>query len=111
MRYVGEVGPLKTNVRITCRNITGCTYSYDNYGYQNGILVEWEPSGLFTGYQLEYQLYENDPNIITIGNKTTKSYVIKVYEGGTYHIRVRSYHIFNGTTYYGGWSDEMTMYY
>jgi len=102
MRYVGSVGPLSTNVRITTRKITSVTADGNN------ITVKWEGSSVFTGYQLQYATDSSfsDLKTITISNPKTVSKTFTVEDSNkTYYVRVRSFHKFEGMTYFGGWSE------
>ena len=110
MTYVGDVGPLKTNVRVTTRTIKECYVVWDSYNWPVEIYFEWDPSGVFTGYQIEYHItdyYHQDLGTekYTISNKSTKSFIISdIAYGNNYKIKVRSYYTQNGVTYYGAWS-------
>ena len=103
---LGEVGPLKTTVRITTRTLKSVTGGLDQ------VTVNWEASSLFTGYQIQYaedSSFSNVLETITVSNPKTTQRVIKnlwsdSFAGTTYYVRIRSYHVFNGVTYYGGWS-------
>ena len=103
---LGEVGPLKTTVRITTRTMSSVT------GGLNQVTAKWEGSSLFTGYQIQYATDSSFSNVletITISNAKTTQRVVKnltssSFSGTRYYVRVRSYHVFNGMTYYGGWS-------
>ncbi len=103
---LGEVGPLKTTVRITTRTLKSATG-----GLGQGT-VNWDASSLFTGYQVQYasdSSFTEDVKTITISNPKTTQRVIKdlkirEFAGERFYVRVRSYHVFNGMTYYGGWS-------
>ena len=102
MRYVGSVGPLSTNVRITTRKITSLTADGNN------ITVKWEGSSVFTGYQVQYATDSSfsDLKTITISNPKTVSKTFTVDDSNkTYYVRVRSFHKFEGMTYFGGWSE------
>lgn len=102
MAYVGPVGPLSTMVRITKRTITSAVSSGNN-----AITVKWDASGLFTGYQVQYS---NDAafaskQTVTIGNKAKVSTAVTINQAGDFYLRVRSYTVNNGNTYYGPWSE------
>ena len=100
---LGLVGPLKTTVRITTRTLKSVT------GGANQITVSWEGSSHFTGYEVQIATdssFTKDTKTVKITNPKTYSTVIKNLKGATtYYARVRSYHIFEGTTYYGQWSN------
>ena len=103
---LGIVGPLKTTVRITTRKLTGVTPGSKKLG------VKWEGSALFTGYQVQVATdakFTQNVKTVTIDKaKTYQTVVTGLKAKTTYFVRVRSYHIFDGTTYYGGWSNVLT---
>ena len=100
---LGEVGPLKTTVRITTRTLNSVTAGTKQ------MTVKWGASSQFTGYQIQYatnSAFTQNAKAIKITNPKTVSTVIKsLTSGKTYYVRLRSYHEFNGMTYYGGWSN------
>ena len=102
---LGEVGPLKTTVRITTRKLVSVTPGTKQ------LTVKWEASSKFTGYQVQYATnaaFTAGLKTITISNPKTTQRVIKDLKAKTtYYVRVRSYHVFEGTTYYGGWSNVL----
>jgi hypothetical protein len=100
---LGEVGPLKTTVRITTRTLNSVTAG------KKQMTVKWSASSQFTGYQVQYatnSAFTQNMKTVKITNPKTASTVIKnLLSGKTYYVRVRSYHVFNGMTYFGGWSN------
>ncbi len=72
-----------------------------------GFFVDWAQKGSATGYEIQYaanygftnaetkKLTANRPDTATIGG---------LYRGHNYFVRVRSYTIVKGSTYYGEWS-------
>ncbi len=100
---LGMVGPLKTTVRITTRKLISVTPGTKQ------LTVKWEASSKFTGYQVQYATnasFSAGLKTITISNPKTTQRVIKDLKAKTtYYVRVRSYHVFQSTTYYGGWSN------
>ena len=72
-----------------------------------GFFVDWAQKGSATGYEIQYatnygftnaetkKLTANKPDTATIGG---------LYRGRNYFVRVRSYTIVRGSTYYGEWS-------
>jgi hypothetical protein len=100
---LGMVGPLKTTVRITTRKLVSVTAG------SKQMTVKWEPSKNFTGYQIKYATdakFTKDVKAIKITNPATAQTVIKsLTSGKTYYVVIRSYHEFDGMTYYGGWSE------
>ena len=100
---LGVVSALKTTVRITTRSLTSVTSA------DGKLTVKWAGSKVFTGYQVQIATDENFTSLVKdekIASATTYS---KVYEGltsgTTYYVRIRSYHVFNGMTYHGEWSN------
>ena len=102
---LGMVGPLKTTVRITTRHLTMLKAG------SKSITATWEPSKVFTGYQLRYATDENfskNTGSVKVADPTTTSTVLKSLQNGTYYyVGVRSYHEFEGMTYYGQWSNTI----
>lgn len=107
---LGVVGPLKTTVRITTRKLVSVTPGTGR------ITVKWERSKLFTGYQIQYatngrftsglrEVIVADADL-NITDPQYGSQVIRYLTSGKrYYVRVRSYHEFEGMTYYGEWSE------
>ena len=103
---LGEVGPLKTTVRITTRTLSGVTAG------RKQMTVKWGASSVFTGYQIKYATDRNftkNVKVVKITNPKTAQTVIKsLKSGATYYVTVRSYHVFNGMTYFGQWSNTLS---
>ena len=99
---LGEVGPLKTTVRITTRVLNSVTPG------SKQLTVKWTASSLFTGYEVQIatnSTFTKDVKTVKITNaKTTQTTIKSLKANTTYYVRIRSYHVFNGMTYYGGWS-------
>ena len=105
---LGLVGPLKTTVRITTRK--GSWWGGAGGGK---MFVSWEPSSLFTGYQVQIVTSKEEmgedvdtknAKIVTIKDPKVVKYTMRVERDTHYYLRVRSYHIFEGTAYYGAWN-------
>ncbi|MBQ9046382.1 MAG: Ig-like domain-containing protein [Solobacterium sp.] len=100
---LGEVGPLKTTVRITTRKLNSVTAG------NKQMTVKWTPSKVFTGYQIKYATdagFTKNVKTVRITDAAKSSEVIKnLVSGQTYYVTIRSYHVFEGMTYYGGWSE------
>ena len=100
---LGVVGPLKTTVRITTRSLTSVTSA------DGKLTVKWSGSKVFTGYQVQIATDQGFTSVVTDEKLATPTTYSKVYEelttGTTYYVRIRSYHVFNGMTYYGEWSN------
>ena len=102
---LGLVGPLKTMVRITTRQFTKSGASGDN---ASRWTLTWTPSSLFTGYQIQIandEAFTKNVKTVTINNPKTNQYRFTGLKKHIwYYTRVRSYHVFEGVTYYGEWS-------
>ena len=103
---LGEVGPLKTTVRITTRKLVQVRPG------SGTMTVKWEASKNFTGYQIKYATDANfTKNVVAfkIDNPTTYWTTIKGLKSNTtYYVCIRSYHEFNGMTYFGEWSNVLS---
>ena len=103
---LGEVGPLKTTVRITTRVLNSVTPGTKQ------ITVKWGASSLFTGYQIQYaenSAFTKNAKAFKVNDpKTVQTTIKNLKAKTTYYVRVRSYHVFEGTTYYGGWSNVLS---
>jgi hypothetical protein len=101
---LGIVGPLKTMVRTTSvalRNITPGTKS---------LSVMWDESPIIMGtYQLQIATnsgFTQNVKTVTITDPDSLEWTVKSLKSGTtYYARIRVYTVFEGTTYYGGWSN------
>ena len=96
---LGVVGPLKTTVRITTRTLKSLKPG-------NGqTTATWDPSKVFTGYQLKYAtnaVFTQNVKSVWVSTPSTASTVIgSLTNGKTYYVCIRSYHDFEGTRYYG----------
>ncbi len=101
---LGIVGPLKTLVYITQRRIKSVTPGV------RSLSVRWEGSKVFTGYQVQIMEDSVSPQNIKATVKITdpKTYAYTftgLKSNKTYYVRVRSYQVFEGMTYFGSWSD------
>jgi hypothetical protein len=103
---LGVVGPLKTTVRITTRVLKSVTPGTKQ------LTVKWAGSSVFTGYQVQIATdtgFTKNVKTEKIANMKTYQTTIKNLKANTtYYVRVRSYHVFNGMTYYGGWSNVLS---
>ena len=104
---LGLVGPLKTTVRITTRQLTKLVAG------SKKITAYWSPSKNFTGYQVQRATDANftkNVKTVKIADPTTSSKALGSLTNGTlYYVRVRSYHEFEGMTYFGGWSNVLSV--
>ena len=103
---LGFVGPLKTTVRITSRTLLGVDPG------DKEMTVRWSGSRYFTGYQIRYS---TDPSFkpVAVSFKVARpdayrSTIKNLVSGTTYYVQIRSYHEFEGMTYYGEWSDALS---
>ena len=104
---LGIVGPLKTTVRITTRTLTQLTAG------SRKITVNWKGSRVFTGYQIKYATdsgFTKNVKSVWVNNASTYSTTLTSLTNGTrYYVCVRSYHDFEGTRYYGQWSNVLNI--
>ncbi len=100
---LGIVGPLKTTVRITTRHLNSLKAG------SKALTATWDPSKVFTGYQLRIatdEAFTKNLQTVKVANASSSSTVIRSLKNGTnYYVSVRSYHEFEGMTYYGQWSN------
>ncbi len=103
---LGMVGPLKTTVRITTRKLVQVRSG------NKELTVKWEPSRNFTGYQIQYATdaeFTQNAQVIKIADPQTYWTTLKDLRANTtYYVRIRSYHEFEGMTYFGEWSNVLT---
>ncbi|MBQ1631709.1 MAG: fibronectin type III domain-containing protein [Clostridia bacterium] len=103
---LGEVGPLKTTVRITTRELKSVTAG------SKQMTVKWAPSKNFTGYQIKYATdagFTKNVKAIKINDpKAAQTVITGLASGTTYYVTIRSYHEFNGMTYFGEWSNVLS---
>ena len=103
---LGEVGPLKTTVRITTRELKSVTAGAKQ------MTVKWAPSKNFTGYQIKYATdagFTKNVKAIKINDpKAAQTVITGLASGTTYYVTIRSYHEFNGMTYFGEWSNVLS---
>ncbi len=103
---LGIVGPLKTTVRITTRVLNSVE------GGSKQITAKWSASKNFTGYEVQLatdDAFTKDVKSVVIDDWHTAETTFKSLKANTtYYVRVRSYHIFEGMTYYGQWSNVMS---
>jgi len=103
---LGLVGPLKTTVRITTRKLNSVTAG------SRRMTIKWSGSTVFTGYQVQYAedaaFTKNAAALKIADPKTYETTVKSLTSGRTYYVRVRSYHEFEGMTYFGEWSNVLS---
>ncbi len=104
---LGVVSDLKTTVRITTRKLESVE------GGDRQITLRWSRSKVFSGYQVQIATDANFKNNLMqakIDDWKTGAKTFKNLPNGTvYYARVRSYHIFEGMTYYGQWSNVLSV--
>ncbi len=102
---LGIVGPLKTTVRITTRVLNSLTPG------SKRLTVKWTPSKNFTGYEIQLATdaaFTKNLKTVTITAPLTSETTVKSLKAKTmYYVRIRSYHEFEGFTYYGEWSNVL----
>ena len=103
---LGMVGPLKTTVRITTRELKSVTAGAKQ------MTVKWTPSKNFTGYQIKYATdagFTKNVKAVKVESATAASKLITGLKSGTtYYVVIRSYHVFEGMTYFGEWSNVLS---
>ena len=102
---LGLVSALKTTVRITSRKLNSVVAG------NKQLTIKWAGSKNFTGYQVKYATdaaFTKNVVAIKITDASTYETVVKDLKAGTYYVTVRSYHEFNGMTYYGAWSNVLS---
>ena len=103
---LGIVGPLKTTVRITTRELVQVRPG------SKEITVKWKPSKVFTGYQIQYatdSAFKQNATAIKISDPATYWTTLKGLQSNTtYYVRIRSYQVFEGMTYFGEWSNVLS---
>ncbi len=102
---LGEVGPLKTTVRIKTNKLNSVTAGtgkltakYTKIDVCTGYIVQVATNSAFTSGVKEAK--------VTSASTVSKT-VSGLSSGKTYYVRVRGYNEFNGTTYYGEWSNVL----
>ena len=77
-----------------------------------GFFVDFVQKGSATGYEVQYGTRSDFSNASTYRsttNKTDKMTVLGLGTSKTYYVRVRSYTVKGGKTYYGNWSDAKSI--
>ena len=113
---LGNVGPLKTTVRISSRVLESVTAG------SKQMTVKWTATKYFTGIRVQYAedaeftknckedlvAFKLDANGDAVSPVPNSDVIKNLTSGKTYYVRVCSYHIFEGTTYYGEWSNVLS---
>ncbi|MBQ4423460.1 MAG: caspase family protein [Clostridia bacterium] len=104
---LGMVGPLRTTVRVTTRVLKSLVAG------NNQITVNWSPSNKFTGYQIKYatnaSFTENVKSVWVSDPAQGSIDIPSLKNGTTYYVCLRSYQNFEGSQYYGAWSNVLSM--
>ncbi|MBR4906205.1 MAG: hypothetical protein IKZ44_05055 [Clostridia bacterium] len=112
---LGNIGPLKTTVRITTRELKSVTPGTKE------MTIKWTPTKNFTGiqvqyaedanfktnsknYKIEFELDENG-NVVT--PVVSQDVIKNLTSGKTVYVRIRSFCLFEGMNYYGEWSNVL----
>lgn len=77
-----------------------------------GFFVDFVQKGSATGYEVQYGTRSDFSDASTYRsttNKTDKMMVLGLGASKTYYVRVRSYTVKGGKTYYGNWSDAKSI--
>ena len=77
-----------------------------------GFFVDFVQKGSATGYEVQYGTKSDFSDASTYRsttNKTDKMTVLGLGASKTYYVRVRSYTVKGGKTYYGNWSDAKSI--
>ena len=77
-----------------------------------GFFVDFVQKGSATGYEVQYGTRSDFSGASTYRsttNKTDKMTVLGLGASKTYYVRVRSYTVKGGKTYYGNWSDAKSI--
>ena len=103
---LGEVGPLKTTVRITTRTLLGVDAGTKQF------TARWDGSKTVTGYQIKYATdanFKKNVGAVKVARPDAYRTTIKgLTSGTTYYVTVRGYQVFNGMTYFGEWSNVIS---
>ncbi|MCD8014259.1 MAG: CAP domain-containing protein [Lachnospiraceae bacterium] len=72
------------------------------------ITVKWKKKSGVTGYQIQYSTSKKFKKAVKTvnvkGAKKTKKVISKLKKGKTYYVRIHTYKVVNGKTYYSTWS-------
>ena len=100
VQYTGSVSKTFT-INPASQNIQKLETRY------GGFFVDWAQKGSATGYEIQYATNYDFTNAETkrlTANKPDTVTISGLYRGRNYFVRVRSYTIVKGSTYYGEWS-------
>lgn len=77
-----------------------------------GFYADWAQKGSATGYEIQYSVNSNFSGAKTkklTANKPDTCTISGLSAGKKYYVRVRSYTVSGGKTYYGAWSDSKSV--
>ena len=100
VQYTGSISKTFT-INPASQNIQKLETRY------GGFFVDWAQKGSATGYEIQYATNYDFTNAETkrlTANKPDTVTISGLYRGHNYFVRVRSYTIVKGSTYYGEWS-------
>ena len=103
---LGIIGPLKATIRITTRVLNAVEPGTKQ------LTVKWGGSKNFTGYEVQIatdaNFTENVQSKLITAWKPFDHTFTNLKSGTTYYVTIRSYHEFNGMTYFGEWSNVLS---
>ena len=103
---LGLVGPLRTTVRIKTNKLSSVTAGTGK------LTAKWTKIDVCTGYQVQIATnssFTTGKQEVKVTSPSTLSKTISgLTSGKTYYVRVRGYNEFNGTTYYGEWTNVLS---
>jgi len=67
------------------------------------VKLSWSPASYAAGYQIQFSRNKNFKKLVVNKKQTKTTFSKKLSRRKTFHIRIRSYKVINGTTYYSGW--------
>ena len=100
VQYTGSISKTFT-INPASQNIQKLETRY------GGFFADWAQKGSATGYEIQYATNYDFTNAETkrlTANKPDTVTISGLYRGHNYFVRVRSYTIVKGSTYYGEWS-------
>ncbi|MCM1114572.1 MAG: fibronectin type III domain-containing protein [Clostridium sp.] len=76
---------------------------------KGGFKVQWNEISNATGYEINYSTdskftKKNTKSVKVKGAKTTSKTISKLSKKKKYYVRIRTYRVVNGKTYYSGWT-------
>lgn len=71
--------------------------------------ASWKKASSVSGYQLQYAKNKSFKSAKSVKTKSTSKTVSKLSKKKKYYVRVRSYKVSGGKTYYSSWSNVKTV--